>query len=92
MNNIIQGNGEDEIMTDNLKIVACKVIDDVRVVAHAVKIVTRQQPGSSRSPAGAVCDCSYNRYDFKDFSGYDAAQACNDYCILLGNGVIPQLD
>ena len=80
------------MMTDNLKIVAYKAIDDVRVAAHAAKIVTAPQPVSSRSPAGAVSDCSCNRYDCKDFSGYDDAQACNDYCISVGKGDIHQLD
>ncbi|MCX6701482.1 MAG: excalibur calcium-binding domain-containing protein [Methanomicrobiales archaeon] len=61
-------------------------------IAVIAKPVTTQQPVSSQSSAGAVCDCSYNRYNCGDFSGHTAAQACYDYFISLGKGDIHQLD
>jgi len=61
-------------------------------VSGSVKPVTTEQPVSTQSATGAVCDCSYNRYNCKDFSGHDAAQASYEYCISLGKGDIPKLD
>jgi len=63
-----------------------------QTVPGSAKTVTIRQTLSSQSSAGAVCDCSYNRYNGKDFSGHDAAQACYDYCKSLGKGDIHQLD
>lgn len=42
--------------------------------------------------AGAVCDCSDNRYDCTDFGTQVDAQACYDYCQSLGRGDIHHLD
>jgi len=61
-------------------------------VSSSVKTVTTQQAVSTQSSDGVVCDCSYNRYNCKDFSWHAAAQACYDYCISLGKGDIHQLD
>ncbi len=48
-------------------------------VSGSVKTVTTQQTVSTQSSAGAVCDCSSNKYNCDDFSGHTAAQACYDY-------------
>jgi len=61
-------------------------------IARIAKTVTTEQAVSSQSSSGAVCDCSSNKYNCKDFSGHDAAQACYEYCISLGKGDIHQLD
>ncbi|MCX6698609.1 MAG: hypothetical protein NTV68_01575, partial [Methanomicrobiales archaeon] len=45
-------------------------------VSGSSKTVTTQQAASSQRATGAVCDCSYNRYNCKDFQGHDAAQTC----------------
>ena len=58
----------------------------------AAKTVITPQAMSTQSSAGAVCDCSYNRYNCKDYSGHDATQAGYEYCIALGKGDIHQLD
>ncbi len=59
-------------------------------IAGIAKTVTTQQAVSTQSSAGAVCDCSYNRYNCKDFSNHAAAQAYYKYCISLGKGDIHQ--
>jgi len=61
-------------------------------IAVIAKMVTTQQTVNTQSSTGAVCDCSSNKYNCKDFSGHAAAQACYDYCKSLGKGDIHQLD
>jgi hypothetical protein len=40
----------------------------------------------------SVCQCSGNIYDCGDFSTYNEAQACFEYCIQQGVGDIHRLD
>jgi len=40
----------------------------------------------------AVCDCSHNRYNCKDFPTHIAAQECYKYCISQGQGDVHGLD
>jgi micrococcal nuclease len=41
---------------------------------------TQPQPATAAPGTAAVCDCSYNRYNCKDFATHADAQACFDYC------------
>gem|GEM_PF-6427825 len=59
-------------------------------IAVIAKTVTTQQAVSSQSATGAVCDCSYNRYNCKDFQGHDAAQTCQHRS--QRNGIINRPD
>jgi len=85
-------NGDITVTTDGTTYDVKRGPASSQPVAVIAKTVTTQQPVSSQISAGAVCDCSYNRYNCKDFSGHNAAQACNEYCISLGKGDIHQLD
>jgi len=54
-------------------------------------IVTTTIP--TTEPTGSeVCDCSYDRYNCRDFNSSAAAQACYEYCISLGKGDVHYLD
>ena len=85
-------NGDVTVTTDGTTYDVKTGLTSSQPIAGIAKTVTTQQPVSSQSSAGAVCDCSSNRYDCNDFSGHTAAQACYDYCISLGKGDIHQLD
>ena len=61
-----------------------------QLVSGSSKTVTTQQAVSSQSATGAVCDCSYNRYNCKDFQGHDAAQTCQHRS--QRNGIINRPD
>jgi micrococcal nuclease len=52
----------------------------------------RPQPTSPPSEPEAVCDCSYNRYNCKDFATHAAAQACFDRCWRLRGFDVHRLD
>ncbi len=85
-------NGDVTVTTDGSTYDVKTGLTSSQPIVVIAKTVTTQQAVSSQSSAGAVCDCSYNRYNCKDFSGHTAAQACYDYCISLGKGDIHQLD
>lgn len=54
---------------------------------------TFQSAPTSPPPAGpAVCDCSSNCYNCKDFKTYAEAQACFDYCWQVTGGDVHHLD
>jgi endonuclease YncB( thermonuclease family) len=42
--------------------------------------------------SGAVCDCSGNKYNCKDFKTHAEAQACYDFCKNAGAGDVHHLD
>ena len=46
----------------------------------------------TQPPPAAVCECSYDKYNCKDFSTHAQAQACYEYCKSLGRGDIHRLD
>ncbi len=46
----------------------------------------------TQPPLAAVCECSYDKYNCKDFSTHAQAQACYEYCKSLGYGDIHGLD
>jgi hypothetical protein len=52
----------------------------------------RPQPTSPPAGPDAVCDCSYNRYNCKDFATHAAAQACFDRCWRLRGFDVHRLD
>ena len=85
-------NGDVTVTTDGTKYDVKTGQVSSQPIAGIAKTVTTQQTVSSQISAGAVCDCSYNRYDCKDFSGHTAAQACYEYCISLGKGDVHKLD
>lgn len=81
-------NGDVTVTTDGSTYDVKTVQTGSQPIAVIAKTVTTQQTVSSQISAGAVCDCLYNRYNCKDFSGHDAVQACYDYGISLGKGDI----
>ena len=85
-------NGDVTVTTDGAKYDGKTGQASSPPIAGIAKTVTTQQAVSTQSSGGAVCDCLYNRYNCKDFSGHTAAQACYDYCTSLGKGDIHQLD
>ncbi len=50
--------------------------------------------GFTRTPTRikAVCPCSHDLYDCKDFSTHEKAQNCYDYCVSTGWGDVHGLD
>lgn len=52
------------------------------------------KPGYTKTPTRikAVCPCSQDLYDCKDFNTHALAQACYDYCVLTGWGDAHNLD
>jgi hypothetical protein len=46
----------------------------------------------TQAPPVAVCECSYDKYNCKDFSTHAQAQACYEYCKSLGHGDVHGLD
>jgi endonuclease YncB( thermonuclease family) len=47
---------------------------------------------ATQPPPAAVCDCSGNLYNCKDFSTHNQAQACHDYCMAAVGSDIHGLD
>jgi hypothetical protein len=41
--------------------------------------------------AAAVCDCSADVYNCRDFATHARAKACYDYCVSLGRGDVHRL-
>jgi hypothetical protein len=44
------------------------------------------------APQAAVCECSYDAYNCRNFGTHNAAQACFNYCGSVGAGDIHRLD
>ena len=72
-------NGDVTVATDSTKYDVKTGQASSQPIAGIAKTVTTQQTGSSQSLARTVCDCTYNRYNCKDFSGHTAAEAFYDY-------------
>jgi endonuclease YncB( thermonuclease family) len=60
--------------------------------APTPQLIAPTSEAPSRSPGNAVCTCSSNTYNCKDFSSRSSAQACFDYCLSVGAGDVHRLD
>ena len=84
-----------ESSTNNNRIISIPLIlgGIVAIVVILLIIMFAFSGNSSHTTSStAVCDCSKNLYDCKDFANQNEAQKCFDYCKEQGKGDIHLLD